>query len=327
MKIGTNAGHTLKGPGTGAVGILNESNETRNIIKELNSLLKAGGHTIVDCTIDSASSQNAYLQKVVEYANRQDLDYFISIHLNKTKGAKGTEVYTYEGRQFEDALEVCKNIADLGFVNRGVKNGTGLYVVKRTKAKSMLIEVCFVDEPDALTYKKVGAKKIAEAIYKAIVDTNIPKPSSKPVQEQKNYLSKGDKNNEVKTMQTMLIACGYSCGKCGADGEFGSDTDTALRKFQKDNELEVDGKYGTYSKAKLQEVYKNRTSFYYKKYTGKSTQIDVVLKAIGVPSKYYGSWSRRKAIAKKNGVSLYVGTSAQNIKLIELAKKGKLKKV
>lgn len=153
-----------------------------------------------------------------------------------------------------------------------------------------------------------------------------PKPS-KPVQEQKNYLSKGDKNNEVKTMQTMLIACGYSCGKYGADGEFGSDTDKALRKFQKDNGLEVDGKYGTKSKANLQEVYKSRASFYYKKYTGKSTQIDVVLKAIGVPSKYYGSWSKRKSIAKKNGISLYVGTSNQNMKLIELAKKGKLKKV
>lgn len=182
MKIGTNAGHTLKGAGSGAVGVLNESVETRNIVKELNALLKAGGHTVVDCTIDSAASQNAYLQKVVEYANRQDLDYFISVHLNKTKGAKGTEVYTYQGRQFDDALEVCKNIAELGFVNRGVKKGTGLYVVRKTKAKAMLIEVCFVDAPDASQYKKVGAKKIAEAIYKAIVDTNVPKPS-KPSQK------------------------------------------------------------------------------------------------------------------------------------------------
>lgn len=328
MKIGTNAGHTLKGPGSGAVGILNESNETRNIVKELNALLKAGGHTVVDCTIDSAASQNAYLQKVVEYANRQDLDYFISVHLNKTKGAKGTEVYTYEGRQFEDALEVCKNIADLGFVNRGVKNGTGLYVVKRTKAKSMLIEVCFVDEPDASTYKKVGAKKIAEAIYKAIVDTNIPKPS-KPVQEQKNYLSKGDKNNEVKTMQTMLIACGYSCGEHGADGEFGSDTDKAVRAFQKDNGLEVDGKYGINSKSKLVKLYnisKTPSMNYYKQYLGKSLKIDEVLKAIGVSSKYYGSWQKRKVIANTNGIKNYTGTEKQNKNIISLAKQGKLKK-
>lgn len=223
MKIGTNAGHTLKGAGSGAVGVLNESVETRNIVKELNALLKAGGHTVVDCTIDSAASQNAYLQKVVEYANRQDLDYFISVHLNKTKGAKGTEVYTYEGRQFDDALEVCKNIAELGFVNRGVKKGTGLYVVRKTKAKAMLIEICFVDEPDASQYKKIGAKKIAEAIYKAIVDTNIPKPS-KPVQKPKP----GNKITE--------------------DGIWGSAT---TRKAQEVFGTPVDGKVsGQYSKYK-----------------------------------------------------------------------------
>ncbi len=178
MKLGINAGHTLKGAGSGAVGILSESDETRAVVKELNALLKTGGHTVVDCTIDSASSQNVYLQKVVEFANRQDLDYFISIHFNKTKGAKGVEVYTYGGRQFADALEVCKNISVLGFVNRGVKSGTGLYVIRKTKAKSMLIEVCFVDDPDASKYKQLGARKIAEVIYKAVVDTNISNTSS-----------------------------------------------------------------------------------------------------------------------------------------------------
>ena len=43
----------------------------------------------------------------------------------------------------------------------------------------------------------------------------------------KSYLSKGDKGNDVKVMQTMLIAVGYSCGSYGADGDFGSDSDKA----------------------------------------------------------------------------------------------------
>lgn len=323
MKLGINAGHTLKGAGSGAVGILNESNETRAVVKELNALLKAGGHTVVDCTIDSASSQNAYLQKAVEYANRQDLDYFISIHFNKYKGAKGVEVYTYEGRQFTDALEVCKNIAALGFVNRGVKNGTGLYVIRKTKAKSMLIEVCFVDNPDASKYKQLGAKKIAEAIYKAVVDTNIPNTPSKP-STSKNYLSKGDEGTDVKTMQNMLIACGYSCGKHGADGDFGSDTDKAVRAFQDDYGLVVDGKYGVKSKAKLEQIYNNKkiNGNYYKKYTGSSGSIVTALKSIGVDSSY----NNRKNIAKKNGISNYSGTASQNEKLLSLLKRGKLKR-
>lgn len=65
----------------------------------------------------------------------------------------------------------------------------------------------------------------------------------------------------------------------------------------------------------------------YKKYTGSSTQIDTVFKAIGVSSKYTGSWQKRKPVAKKNGISGYAGTAKQNLELIALAKKGKLKKV
>lgn len=71
----------------------------------------------------------------------------------------------------------------------------------------------------------------------------------------KNYLEIGDSGSDVKTMQTMLIAVGYSCGSYGADGSFGTSTDTALRKFQKDNGLAVDGQYGPASEQKLKALY------------------------------------------------------------------------
>lgn len=78
--------------------------------------------------------------------------------------------------------------------------------------------------------------------------------------ETKSYLSKGDKGDAVKTMQTMLIAIGYSCGSYGADGDFGSDSDKALRKFQEDYGLTIDGKYGSNSKVKLESVYNQKKS-------------------------------------------------------------------
>ena len=68
-------------------------------------------------------------------------------------------------------------------------------------------------------------------------------------------LKKGAKGEAVKTMQTMLIACGYSCGGTGADGDFGKNTDAALRAFQKDNGLTIDGIYGPVSKAALEKAY------------------------------------------------------------------------
>ena len=66
---------------------------------------------------------------------------------------------------------------------------------------------------------------------------------------------------------------------------------------------------------------------YYSKYNGNSTNIDTVLKSIGVESRYIGSWTCRKPIANKNGISNYTGTIEQNLKLISLAKSGKLKRV
>lgn len=76
----------------------------------------------------------------------------------------------------------------------------------------------------------------------------------------KNYLEIGDSGAAVKTMQLMLIECGYSCGLYGADGEFGSGTDAALRKFQKDNSLVIDGQYGPASKMRLTALHNAKAS-------------------------------------------------------------------
>lgn len=69
------------------------------------------------------------------------------------------------------------------------------------------------------------------------------------------------------------------------------------------------------------------SSSYYKKYTGSSDKIDTVFVAIGVPEKYRGTYTKRKPVAEKNGINSYKGTASQNLKLISLAKSGKLRKV
>ena len=68
-------------------------------------------------------------------------------------------------------------------------------------------------------------------------------------------LSKYSKGDAVKEMQKMLIACGYSCGECGADGSFGNDTLAALKKFEKAVGLAVDGIYSDKDKAALTKQY------------------------------------------------------------------------
>lgn len=168
MKIGINCGHTVSGqPGCGAVGYLDESVETRNVGNALISLFQKGGHTVVNCTDDYAKSTTENLNEIVRMANAQPLDLFISIHFN-SGGGRGVEVFTYGGAQHKEAVNVCKNISSLGFINRGVKDGKNLAVVRRSNAKAMLIEVCFVDTDDAQKYSQIGYNKIAQTIYTAI---------------------------------------------------------------------------------------------------------------------------------------------------------------
>lgn len=172
MTVGINCGHTASGAGYGAVGIIKESEHTRLVGRALMHMLSESGVSVVDCTIDRAATRNEYLAAAVDLANRQELDWFISIHFNacESRAGHGVEVYTYEGRQYLDALDVCKNISGLGFTNRGVKAGSGLYVIRKTKAKSMLIEVCFCDnEEDVSTYLSLGENAIARAICDAIL--------------------------------------------------------------------------------------------------------------------------------------------------------------
>ena len=80
-------------------------------------------------------------------------------------------------------------------------------------------------------------------------------------------LGKGDRGSAVMEMQKMLIACGYSCGGCGADGIFGNDTLKAVEAFQRAAGLFVDGIYGPKSKAALTAQYQSRGKTDTKPYT------------------------------------------------------------
>lgn len=57
-------------------------------------------------------------------------------------------------------------------------------------------------------------------------------------------IRKGAINEYVKELQTILVALGYDIGKTGIDSNFGSKTQQAVRNFQKDKNLKVDGIVG-----------------------------------------------------------------------------------
>ena len=280
MKIGIDMGHTLTGYDTGAQGCgFREEDKTREIGKVLIGLLLQGGHTVIDCTVDSANSLNDSLAVRVNKANTNNVDLFISLHLNAfNKEARGVETHVYNNcsqASIEYALKVQKEMCKIGYVDRGVKKGN-LYVVKNTNAPAILVECGFIDNiGDMALY---NAEAIAKAIFTGITgNTVINKPTLAPsnqsgsewvrrLQSECNkrgfssqsvdgypgtntlngcpLMREGAQGNITKLLQEKLISLGYSCGGYGADGKWGSGTTNSIKAFQRDNGLSADGIVG-----------------------------------------------------------------------------------
>lgn len=181
------AGHNPDGKkGCGAIGLIKESTEARKVKDEIIRLLKALGHTAYDCTVNDGKSASDVLNKIVAKCNAHKVDYDISIHFNS--GAKdksgngrstGVEVLLYSLRlqSLNDvANDICKEVAKLGYKNRGLKARPDLYFLRKTKAKAMLIECCFVDDKDDI--KLYDYKTMAKAIVKGITGEEVKEPTT-----------------------------------------------------------------------------------------------------------------------------------------------------
>lgn len=64
-------------------------------------------------------------------------------------------------------------------------------------------------------------------------------------------IKKGQQSEDVRKVQQRLIDLGYSCGRYGADSIFGNSTLEAVKAFQRNNGLSVDGIVGPATWEKL----------------------------------------------------------------------------
>ena len=179
-------GHSLKCRGTSD--LLDEVDEDRKVKNKLIELLRADGDTVYDCTDDYSTSQGANLSAIVSKCNAHNVDLDISIHLNSARNDRvgdgkcgGVEVYGYDDRIYGVAYRIAENIANtlgIGFHGSPVKYRKDLYVLRKTKAKAILIECCFVDDKDDVS--RWDSTKCAMAIASALgCKTNVT-PIAKP---------------------------------------------------------------------------------------------------------------------------------------------------
>ncbi len=175
MRINIHAGHNPDGMNAcGAIGLIRESTEARAVKDRVIAQLTAMGHKVRDCTCNDGNSQQAVLEKIVAACNAQEVDLDISIHFNAGASPEadgnttGTEIFVYSGSSaaVPYARQVVDSIAVLGYRNRGVKERPGLYVLRHTKAPAILIECCFVDDPEDVAL--YNADRMAAAIVAGI---------------------------------------------------------------------------------------------------------------------------------------------------------------
>ncbi len=180
-KYNVHAGHNPDGKkACGAVGLIKESTEARKVKNLVIKYLKAQGHTVYDCTVNDGTSASNVLTKIVSKCNAHKVDLDVSIHFNSGVGDKkgndkttGTEVliYSQTSKAKDEATRICKEIAKLGFKNRGVKIRDELFVLRKTNSPALLIECCFVDDKDDV--ELYNADKMAKAIVKGITGKEV----------------------------------------------------------------------------------------------------------------------------------------------------------
>lgn len=188
-------------------------------------------------------------------------------YISHTNGADGT-VKGYRPIYFTGSAK-GKKLAEIMVKYRKqiypysvvLNNRTDLYELKNTNAVAFYEEHVFHDNLEDATWFHTHMNEIAESAAKGLceyfgIPYVAPSNDNKPAipSTTTTILRKGSTGAEVKSLQKKLLQIGYYLGSYGADGDYGDATVTAVRKFQKDNSLAVDGEAGPNTLAAVDRV-------------------------------------------------------------------------
>lgn len=247
-KIYTNPGHSDKDPG--AVGYETERRLNVAVTEHMNAYLLAN----YVCEVKSNPGTVGDLSTVCAEANKWGADLFVSNHFN-AGGGDGWECYVYSEARRPLGTIFETHVKAAGQNSRGVKVKPAFIVLNSTDMPAILNEGAFVDNKKDIQDWNEDAelKKLGIAYAKACAEYLKLEPKAAPVAPgapetvtvKMAVLKKGSTGEQVKALQRLLHAQGYGLGSINPiDGDFGSMTDTAVRVYQKDNGLTVDGIVG-----------------------------------------------------------------------------------
>ena len=184
------AGHTPSGTaGSGAIGILDESNCTREVAPLIADGLNANGKSALYISFDRGNSYNIEdCHYRINYANNDNCGMYIEIHFNASGvGTSGTEVLCPS-----NASTTTRNIAgnisaqiskDLGTTNLGIITRDNLCIFSHAQVPVLLVECLYIDsETDTNVY---NAQKIANSIVIALTGKGIDVSNISGTEEKK----------------------------------------------------------------------------------------------------------------------------------------------
>lgn len=180
-KVAIDMGHNLpQAKDTGAT--YNNQTEdyyTMEIGLRLKSILEQNGIMVINTTpsADSiTSSVKESLDRRIDVANQNNVDLFLSIHLNSASNtsASGVETWIKDDNSRRIAEKISSNISSsIGIPDRGAKVSSNshqgdLYVLKNSDVNAVLLECFFLSNQDDV--EKYNVDKVANAIARAIIE-------------------------------------------------------------------------------------------------------------------------------------------------------------
>lgn len=104
-----------------------------------------------------------------------------------------------------------------------------------------------------------------------------------------NFLEKGDSGSKVKSAQELLQKLGYSLPKYGADGDYGSETISAVKEMQKDLGITIDGLWGSETQEAAATALGKKNNDWYDKPEEEVKELQNLLIKVGYDLPKYGA--------------------------------------
>lgn len=124
-------------------------------------------------TVLGTNNSTSLIERV-NMANQWPANYFISIHANANQNTSinGSEVYIY--RRYTQANWLAEQVLDgmvdvVGTRNNGVRVNPSLYVLRRTKMPSILVEMGYLTNPSDAIKLRDDQYQFAEGIFLGIM--------------------------------------------------------------------------------------------------------------------------------------------------------------